>query len=50
MKIWDPRHREYNVRERDERCPRIKMKGDYKTNDRQNNQPILEQLRRFQER
>lgn len=31
MKIWDPRHREYNIKERDERLPRMKMKGDYKT-------------------
>lgn len=28
---------------------RMKMKEDYKTNDRESNQSILEQLRRFQE-
>lgn len=28
---------------------RMKIKEDYKTNDRESNQSILEQLRRFQE-
>lgn len=48
--IWDPRHKEYNTRERHERLPRMKMKGDSETNDRESNESLLVQLRRFWER